>query len=133
MAGLVEEQDSRDEHRQREGLQGSDGGVPGESPTLPVYARVVLVLYGLCFAAVALAPAQWVSELVWATLFVGTVGWELVGVYREKQWRQEPLTHLYADRLMRRGVLHVPGWVFRVSWLALFSWWIVHWVVRVPW
>jgi len=100
------------------------------SAKFPWPARVGLAAYGLCFVAVALAPASWVSELVWATLFVGCVVWELIGVYFEFRWRQEPLTRLYADRLMRMSKL---GWVFRVAWLALFSWWMVHWIVRVPW
>jgi hypothetical protein len=129
----LDQQEPRNEQREREAPEHSERDVGGENPRLPLYARVMLALYGLAFVAEAFLPAAVVSEAVWVTLFLGTLIWEFVGVKKERDWGQEPLTHLYADRLMRRGVLGLPGFVFRVAWLSLFSWWIVHWVVRVPW
>lgn len=93
---------------------------------VPWGVRLGIVLYGLSVALIALAPAEWVSESVWAGLLVGCVAWELVGVFSERSWRQEPLTRIYRDRLMR---LERWGYLFRVAFLFLFSWWMVHWIV----
>lgn len=123
----VREEQPRDEHGQGDRLVRRDRD---DGAQLPLYARVALAVYGLLFLLAALAvPVGWISEYVWATLFVGCVCWEGVGVFGERRWRQEPLTRLYRDRLMRRGALGVPGYLFRVGFLLLFAWWMVHWIV----
>jgi O-antigen/teichoic acid export membrane protein len=90
-------------------------------------SRAIAVALAVVFLVVALfAPTDWLSEGVWAALLVACIAWELVGVLREKEWRQEPLTRIYRDRLMR---LDKTGWFFRSAFLALFVWWLLHWLV----
>ena len=90
-------------------------------------ARLIAVALGIVILLAALfAPEEWLSEAVWASYIFGAIVWEMVGVLFEKRWRQEPLTRIYRDRLMR---LDKVGVVFRLAWFFLFCWWIAHWIV----
>ena len=90
-------------------------------------ARIVAVLIALMILVGAVfAPTDWLSEVTWLTYLIACIAWEMVGVLAERSWRQEPLTRIYRDRLMR---LSKAGWFFRAAFLALFLWWILHWLV----
>lgn len=90
-------------------------------------ARVVAVLIALMILVGALfAPTDWLSEITWLTYLVACVTWEMIGVFGEKRLRQEPLTRIYRDRLMR---LNKWGYFFRVAFLFLFVWWLAHWLL----
>jgi hypothetical protein len=92
-------------------------------------SRAIAVALSALLLAVALfAPTDWLSEGVWAALLVACIVWELYGVFTEKRSRQEPLTHIYRDKLMS---LDKWGWIFRSAFVALFVWWLLHWFKRL--
>lgn len=69
------------------------------------------------------------SELVWLTIGLVALTWELVGVFRERQWRIEPLTRIVRDRLMRGRY----GMVVRLVFIAAWVWLGLHWLTPLDW
>ena len=72
---------------------------------------------------------NWLSEIVWATLFVLALGWEIFTVATEKKYRHEPLTRVYRDKLMRSKF----GIVFRLIFIAFMGWLLLHWLLPLEW
>lgn len=72
---------------------------------------------------------NWLSEIVWSVWAAVGVAWEMVGVFGEKKWRQEPLTRIVRDRLMRSKL----GIIFRLIFIAFMGWLFLHWMLPLDW
>ncbi len=72
---------------------------------------------------------DWLSEIVWGVWFSIGIAWEMVGVFKEKEWKQEPLTRIVRDRLMRSEL----GIVFRLIFIAFMGWLLLHWLLPLDW
>lgn len=70
-----------------------------------------------------------VSEIVWLVILLAALAWELVGVFRERQWRIEPLTRIVRDRLF----VSRAGIVFRLVFISFWVWLGLHWLLPLKW